>query len=135
MFREKSALRERLPAKAVADRKESDLAAGSAEKAEPESESLAALPAFQERVLKGVLLVPRHFRKRAADAAAQIEEPQEEPEPLRESRGLAGKLPLLVRAWEPKAHATARQKLRPRVPALLPIPWMAIHSIPLSAGA
>ena len=135
MFREKSALRERLPAKAVADRKESDLAAGSAEKAEPESESLAALPAFQERVLKGVLLVPRHFRKLAADAAAQIEELREEPEPRRESHGLPEKPPLPVHAWEPKVSGKVQQKLRPRVPGRFPLPWMAIRSIPRSAGA
>ncbi len=134
--------RAKLPAKAGADRKESDLAGGPVERAGPESECRAARPAVQQRVPERALerdpLAQRHYRKPAADAAAQIEEPEEEPEPLQESRGLVAKPPLPVRAWEPKAPAKVRRKPRLRVPARFPFQSKqsgAIHSIPPSAGA
>jgi hypothetical protein len=126
------------PAKAGADRKESGQAWEPAEPDGPESECHAARPGARSAVLQRVPFVQRHFLRPAADAAAPIEEAEEELPPP-ELRGLlVAEHRRSVPAWEQRPRAMARRKLRLRVLARSPFPSIsseAIRSIPRSAGA
>jgi len=133
-----------IQAKADADRKESVLAWEPVEQAVPGSECRGARPEALRDVLERAPFVRRHFRKRAGDAGARIEEAEEEQAPCEPRVQRAAGPPLPVHAWPPSAGAMIQWKPAIRVlPALrLPAtscrairPSQAIRSLPRPSGA